>query len=199
MPAPLRSRAAPLRPVRRAPGSRQAPARLDRGVPSGAPAGLEARDRRRRSSPAIATAKSSSRAPRATRRSCLTGYQTGLPLHELYSHAGLFVLPSAAEGHPIALLEAAVYEVPLLASAIPANLALPLPRDRYFPVGDTRRSRTQLKANDARNPRPHVPPRRALHAAVARTIRGAKPPSSRARCTAMSLGSAWLAVAQMPS
>jgi glycosyltransferase involved in cell wall biosynthesis len=67
----------------------------------------------------------------------LTGYQSGPPLHELYSHAGLFVLPSAGEGHPIALLEAAVYEVPLLASAIPANLALPLPRDRYFPVGDT--------------------------------------------------------------
>jgi glycosyltransferase involved in cell wall biosynthesis len=76
----------------------------------------------------------------------LTGYQSGPPLHELYSHAGLFVLPSAGEGHPIALLEAAVYEVPILASAIPANLALPLPRDRYFPVGDTETLARKLRA-----------------------------------------------------
>jgi glycosyltransferase involved in cell wall biosynthesis len=76
----------------------------------------------------------------------LTGYQNGSALHELYSHAGLFVLPSAAEGHPIALLEAAVYEVPMLASAIPANLALPLPHDRYFPVGDTATLALKLKA-----------------------------------------------------
>jgi glycosyltransferase involved in cell wall biosynthesis len=76
----------------------------------------------------------------------LTGYQSGPPLHELYSHAGLFVLPSAGEGHPIALLEAAVYEVPILASAIPANLALPLPRDRYFPVGDTHALVRKLRA-----------------------------------------------------
>jgi len=75
----------------------------------------------------------------------LTGYQSGVALHELYTHAGLFVLPSAVEGHPIALLEAAVYEVPLLASAIPANLAIPLPRDRYFPVGDTQALARQIK------------------------------------------------------
>jgi len=67
----------------------------------------------------------------------LTGYQEGPALRELYSHAGLFVLPSAAEGHPIALLEAASYGVPIFASAIPANLFVPLPRDRFFPVGDT--------------------------------------------------------------
>ena len=95
----------------------------------------------------------------------LTGYQTGPALHELYSHAGLFVLPSAGEGHPIALLEAAVYEVPLLASAIPANLALPLPRDRYFPVGDTHALARQLRAmteESAASPAE----RRALHEAV---------------------------------
>ncbi len=94
----------------------------------------------------------------------LTGYQTGNALHELYSHAGLFVLPSAAEGHPIALLEAAVYEVPVLATAIPANLALPLPRDRYFAVGDTAglarklvaHTRSSASAAESRN----------LHAAV---------------------------------
>ena len=95
----------------------------------------------------------------------LTGYQTGAALHELYSHAGLFVLPSAGEGHPIALLEAAVYEVPLLASAIPANLALPLPRDRYFPVGDTHALARQLKLMTAESAAPSAE-RRALHAAV---------------------------------
>jgi glycosyltransferase involved in cell wall biosynthesis len=98
----------------------------------------------------------------------LTGYQSGTALHELYSHAGLFVLPSAGEGHPIALLEAAVYEVPLLASAIPANLALPLPRDRYFPVGDTHalaKQLTTMTQADAARPAET----RALHAAIRAT------------------------------
>jgi glycosyltransferase involved in cell wall biosynthesis len=95
----------------------------------------------------------------------LTGYQSGIALHELYSHAGLFVLPSAGEGHPIALLEAAVYEVPLLASAIPANLALPLPRDCYFPVGDTETLAAQLKGY-TRTSAAASAKRRAVHAAV---------------------------------
>ncbi|HZF27920.1 MAG TPA: glycosyltransferase family 4 protein [Gammaproteobacteria bacterium] len=76
----------------------------------------------------------------------LTDFQAGATLRELYSHAGLFVLPSAVEGHPIVLLEAATYGVPILASAIEANLALPLPRDRYFRVGDTRGLATLLRA-----------------------------------------------------
>jgi glycosyltransferase involved in cell wall biosynthesis len=67
----------------------------------------------------------------------LTDFQGGAALRELYSHAGLFVLPSSVEGHPIVLLEAATYGVPILASAIAANVALRLPRDRYFRVGDT--------------------------------------------------------------
>lgn len=66
----------------------------------------------------------------------LTGYQTGTPLRELFTHAGLFAFPSAVEGHPIALLEALSYGLPVVASAIPANLGLPVPRDRFFPVGD---------------------------------------------------------------
>jgi glycosyltransferase involved in cell wall biosynthesis len=98
----------------------------------------------------------------------LTGYQSGPPLHELYSHAGLFVLPSAGEGHPIALLEAAVYEVPILASAIPANLALPLPRDRYFPVGDTRALTHKLKVmTQGKGTAPAES--RAVHAAIRAT------------------------------
>jgi glycosyltransferase involved in cell wall biosynthesis len=75
----------------------------------------------------------------------LTGYQEGSALRELYSHAGLFVLPSSVEGHCIALLEAASYGVPIFASAIPANLIIPLPRDRFFPVGNTAKLATMLR------------------------------------------------------
>ncbi|RPI62124.1 MAG: glycosyltransferase [Lysobacterales bacterium] len=95
----------------------------------------------------------------------LAGYQSGVALHELYTHAGLFVLPSAVEGHPIALLEAAVYEVPLLASAIPANLALPLPRNRYFPVGDAKALARQLEVM-TQGTAATTAERRALHAAI---------------------------------
>ncbi len=95
----------------------------------------------------------------------LTGYQSGVALHELYSHAGLFVLPSAAEGHPIALLEAAVYEVPLLASAIPANFALPLPLKHFFRVGDTQALARKLLAMTQDTATPPAE-RRELHAAV---------------------------------
>jgi glycosyltransferase involved in cell wall biosynthesis len=79
-------------------------------------------------------------------RIVLTDYQTGVALRELYSHAGLFVLPSSLEGHPIVLLEAAAYGLPLLASAIPANLAVPLPRGRFFAVGDVAALAAQLTA-----------------------------------------------------
>jgi glycosyltransferase involved in cell wall biosynthesis len=66
----------------------------------------------------------------------VTGFQTGQPLRELYSHAGLFVLPSAHEGLPIALLEALSYGLPTLASDIPANLELGLSGQEYFPLRD---------------------------------------------------------------
>lgn len=66
----------------------------------------------------------------------LTGFQTGVPLHELYSNAGGFVLPSSHEGLPIALLEALSYGLPTLASDIPANLEVDAPSGRYFPMGD---------------------------------------------------------------
>ncbi len=76
----------------------------------------------------------------------LAGYRDGTALRELYSHAGLFVLPSSLEGHPIALLEAASYGVPIIASAISANLVVPLPRQRFFPVGDIARLAEMLRA-----------------------------------------------------
>ncbi len=66
----------------------------------------------------------------------ITGFQSGRNLQELYANAGLFVLPSSHEGLPIAMLEALSYGLPVVASAIPANLEVELPRDHYFPLGD---------------------------------------------------------------
>lgn len=67
----------------------------------------------------------------------ITGFQSGLPLAELYTNAGIFVLPSSHEGLPIAMLEALSYSVPVLASDIPANLEVGLQEKYYFPLGDT--------------------------------------------------------------
>ncbi len=66
----------------------------------------------------------------------LTGFITGEPLQELYSHAGLFVLPSYHEGLPIALLEAMSYGLSCIASNIPANRNVELERERFFEPGN---------------------------------------------------------------
>jgi len=46
------------------------------------------------------------------------------------------VLPSSHEGLPIVMLEALSYGLPVLASNIPANLAVGLEPDCYFPLSD---------------------------------------------------------------
>jgi len=66
----------------------------------------------------------------------MTGRLHGEPLAELYSHAGMFVLPSHHEGMPIVLLEAMSYGLSILASDIPAHRNLNLPDDRLFRMGD---------------------------------------------------------------
>ena len=68
----------------------------------------------------------------------MTGFQRGAVLASLFAQAGLFVLPSSHEGMPIALLEALSYGLPVMASDIPANLALAMAPERYFPLGNQR-------------------------------------------------------------
>lgn len=73
-----------------------------------------------------------------------TGFQDGIALQELYTHAGVFVLPSSHEGLPIALLEALSFGLPVMASDIPANLEIGLEQERYFHVGNIAELATRL-------------------------------------------------------
>lgn len=68
----------------------------------------------------------------------LTGFISGVPLQELFSHAGLFVLPSYYEGLPIALLEAMSYGLSCVASDIPSSIDARIDKSRLFKPGDTK-------------------------------------------------------------
>ncbi len=66
----------------------------------------------------------------------LPGIVKGAKLKALFQHAALYVLPSSHEGLPITLLEAMSFRCRVLASDIPANLAVKLPVGNYFKLND---------------------------------------------------------------
>jgi glycosyltransferase involved in cell wall biosynthesis len=82
----------------------------------------------------------------------LTGFLSGVPLAQLYSHAGGFAFPSSHEGLPIALLEAISYGLPVAASDIAANREVGLCRECYFKVGDQAQLQAALQNLVARPP-----------------------------------------------
>jgi len=75
----------------------------------------------------------------------LTGFLTGEPLKELYSHAGLFVMPSYYEGLSIVFLEALSYGLPCLVSDIAANHFISLSEQNYFSPGDVKQLSKKLQ------------------------------------------------------
>jgi len=79
----------------------------------------------------------------------LTGFIGGQRLQALYQYGGMYVLPSSHEGLPISLLEALSFGLPCLASAIPANLAVGLDRENYFPLGDVDSLSTRIRQTAA--------------------------------------------------
>lgn len=79
----------------------------------------------------------------------LLGYQTGGALAELYTHAGVFVLPSSHEGQPIAALEAISYRCPTILSDIPAHREIGTSRTQFVRVGDVAELTKHLAARFA--------------------------------------------------
>lgn len=80
----------------------------------------------------------------------LTGFLREEQLRVFYAHAGLFVLPSHAEGLSIALLEALSFGLPVLASDIPQNREVLSGDARFFKVGDVAQLTEKISACMAR-------------------------------------------------
>lgn len=76
----------------------------------------------------------------------LTGFVQGSKKYSLLTNAMCYSLPSSHEGLPIALLEAMSYQLPVITSAIPANLEVGLDADRYHEVGDVEALAKKLEA-----------------------------------------------------
>jgi len=66
----------------------------------------------------------------------LAGFQKGAALEQLYSHCWGIRAAVLARRATIAMLEALSFGVPVIASDIPANLAIGLSSEHYVPLGD---------------------------------------------------------------
>ncbi|MDD4899223.1 MAG: glycosyltransferase family 4 protein [Candidatus Omnitrophica bacterium] len=75
----------------------------------------------------------------------LPGFHSGKELWEIYTHAGIFVLPSYYEGLPIALLEALGFGISCIVSDIAANKEVGLSCERYFTPGDINGLKEKIK------------------------------------------------------
>jgi glycosyltransferase involved in cell wall biosynthesis len=81
-------------------------------------------------------ARAVAQAARETADVVLLGHQTGAALAELYTHAGVFVLPSSHEGQPIAVLEAMSYGCPTILSDIPPHREIGASNSEFVRAGD---------------------------------------------------------------
>jgi glycosyltransferase involved in cell wall biosynthesis len=81
-------------------------------------------------------ARAVAQAARKTDGVVMLGHQTGEALAELYTNAGVFVLPSSHEGQPIAVLEAMSYGCPAILSDISAHREIGSSSSQFVPVGD---------------------------------------------------------------
>ncbi|MBU0580746.1 MAG: glycosyltransferase family 4 protein, partial [Candidatus Margulisbacteria bacterium] len=77
----------------------------------------------------------------------LTGFIKEKRLGELFSNAGLFVLPSYYEEFSIAVLEALSYGLPILLSDIPQNKEIVFEKNKYFKTGDVKQLEKKLIEN----------------------------------------------------
>lgn len=85
----------------------------------------------------------------------LTGFVKDRKLHSLLTHASCFCLPSSHEGLPIALLEAMAYNIPVVASDIPANMEIGHDESYYFPCGDIEKLADRLEGMISRSHKIH--------------------------------------------
>jgi len=88
----------------------------------------------------------------STKNVVMAGFRTGEDLHQLYAHAGLFVLASSHEGLPIALLEAMSYGIPVLVSDIAANLEVVNDAACAFHAGDVEELAARIGVATASRP-----------------------------------------------
>jgi glycosyltransferase involved in cell wall biosynthesis len=88
----------------------------------------------------------------STKNVVMAGFRTGEDLHQLYAHAGLFVLASSHEGLPIALLEAMSYGIPVLVSDIAANLEVVNDAACAFHAGDVEELAARIGVATANRP-----------------------------------------------